>query len=111
MGVYGSPELHPKLRNNPPPPKRKFPAIMKRVSFWLCAFWGLCFLIVDKTEENAIGMIFASCMSVMLSEGIALFYNAIKRRNARGNAIAVLVSVAIIVVLALYCAPSSATPG
>lgn len=104
MGAYGSPELHPNLRDNTPqtPPKqRKCPTIFKRVSFWLCISCVVLEIAFDDTR-NVTGMLLACCISVFFSEGIALLCNAIRGRKAKTNAIAVVGSIVLYLAIALY---------
>lgn len=101
MGAYGSPELHPKLKESTPPPKRKIPATLKRVSFWLCALCVLLEIAFDDTH-NITGMFLACCVSVFACEGAALFVNAIRERKTKTNAIAVVVSIVLYLATAFY---------
>lgn len=101
MGAYGSPELHPKFRDNGPPPKKKSPAIFKRFSFWLCVVCVLCEIFFDDTG-NIAGMLAACCISVFACEGIALLCNAIRGRKARANAIAVICSFLFYLAIGIY---------
>ena len=101
MVAYGSPELHPKLRNDPQPPKKKAPAILKRGSFWLCVICILLEVFFDDTH-NVTGMFLACCVSVFICEGITLLINALRGHKAKTNAIAVIVSVSLYLAIAFY---------
>lgn len=101
MGAYGSPELHPKLRDNGLPPKKKCPAIFKRASFWFCVVCVLCEIFLDDTG-NIAGMLAACCISVFVCEGLALLCNAIRGRRAKANAIAVICSFLFYLAIGIY---------
>ena len=102
MGAYGSPELHPKLRDNSPPPKKKCPAIFKRISFWLCFLWLVCDFFVNGIGINTLSTVLVCSLAVFVGEGISLLYNAVRGRNARANAIAVICSIIVFFATGIY---------